>query len=214
MKHISLIISIIIFSLSNINAQNPTYLKAMEGLVSEIQNAKFGSSLQPLANKMERIAATEKTEWLPNYWVAYCYMKDSYSEKDDDKKDLLLDKADTYLANADKLVKANDEVEILRANLANARMAVSPSFRWMKYGSKVEKAIESAKKVNPKNPRIGLLEAQGIFYKPEMFGGGKAKSKPFLEKSIELFAKFKPASSILPNWGEMTAKWMLSQIEK
>jgi hypothetical protein len=214
MKYILLIISIITFIFSNINAQNPAYLKVMEGLVNEIQNAKFGTPLQPLANKMERIAASEKTEWLPNYWVAYCYMKDSYSEKDDDKKDLLLDKADTFLGNVDKLVKNNDEVEIMRANLANARMAVSPSFRWMKYGSKVEKAIESAKKVNPNNPRISLLEAQGIFYKPEIFGGGKAKSKPFLEKSLELFSKFKPASSISPNWGETTAKWMLSQTNK
>jgi hypothetical protein len=214
MKYILLIISMMTFISSKSNAQNHAYIKAMEGLVNEIQNAKFGSSLQPFANKMERIAATEKTEWLPNYWVAYCYLMDSYSEKDDDKKDQLLDNADTYLEKIDKLVKDHDEVEIMRANIANARIAVSPSFRWMKYGSKIDKSLNFAKKLNPQNPRISLLEAQGIFYKPAMFGGGKAKSKPILEKSIELFAKFKPASSILPNWGEMTAKWMLSQIEK
>lgn len=214
MKYISLIISIIIFSFSNIKAQNPAYLKAMEGLVTEIQNAKFGASLQPLANKMERIATTEKTEWLPNYWVAYCYMMDSYAEKDDDKKDQLLDKADTYLANVDKLVKNNEEVEIMRANIANARIAVSPSFRWMKYGSKIDKALASAKKLNAQNPRISLLEAQGIFYTPAMFGGGKDKSKPVLEKAIEQFAKFKPVSTIHPNWGLPTAKWMLSQTDK
>ncbi len=214
MKHIPLIISIIIFSFSNIKAQNSAYLKAMEGLVIEIQNAKFGSSLQPLANKMERIATTEKTEWLPNYWVAYCYMMDSYSEKDDDKKDQLLDKADTYMNTIDKLVKNNEEVEIMRANIANARIAVSPSFRWMKYGSKIDKALASAKKLNAQNPRISLLEAQGIFYTPAMFGGGKDKSKPVLEKAIEQFAKFKPVSTIHPNWGLPTAKWMLSQTDK
>jgi hypothetical protein len=214
MKHISFIISTIILSFANIKAQNPTYLNAMEGLVNEIQNAKFGSPLQPLANKMERIANTEKTEWLPNYWVAYCYLMDSYSEKDDDKKDQLLDKADTYLEKIDKLVKGNDEVEIMRANIANARIAVSPSFRWMKYGSKIDKALNVAKKLKPQNPRISLLEAQGIFYTPAMFGGGKVKSKPVLEKAIEQFSKFKPTSCIHPNWGEMTAKWMLSQTDK
>ncbi len=214
MKHISLIISIIIFSFSNLKAQNPAYFKAMESLVTEIQNAKFGSPLQLLANKMERIATTEKTEWLPNYWVAYCYMMDSYAEKDDDKKDQLLDKADTYLEKMDKLVKNNEEVEIMRANIANARIAVSPSFRWMKYGSKIDKALASAKKLNAQNPRISLLEAQGIFYTPAMFGGGKDKSKPVLEKAIEQFAKFKPVSTIHPNWGLPTAKWMLSQTDK
>ena len=194
-------------------AQNPAYEKAMMGLVTEIQSTRFGSTLQPAANKMERVAATEKTEWLPNYWVAYCYMQDSYVEKDDDKRDLLLDKADVFIEKAAKLTQNNDEVEILRANLANARMAVKPSFRWMTYGSKVENALEAAKKISPKNPRIALLEAQGIFYTPEMFGGGHEKSKPLFDKAIAQFATFKPASAIHPNWGLPTAKWMLLQIK-
>ena len=138
----------------------------------------------------------------------------SYVEKEDDKRDMLLDKADIFIENADKLVKNNEEVEILRANLANARMAVKPSFRWMTYGGKVEKALNAAKKLNAENPRITLLEGQGIFYTPAAFGGGKEKSKPIFVKSIEQFAKFKPASTIYPNWGEMTAKWMLSQTTK
>jgi hypothetical protein len=214
MKKLMMITGALLMKMSVLFAQNPAYTKAMEGLVNEIQSTQFGTTLQPLANKMERIAATEKTEWLPNYWVAYCYMMDSYVEKDDDKRDLLLDKADIFIGNADKLVKNNEEVEILRANLANARTAVSPSIRWMTYGGKVEKALNAAKKLNAENPRIALLEGQGIFYTPEMFGGGKEKSKPVLEKSIQQFAKFKPASTIHPNWGVMTAKWMLSQTTK
>ena len=202
----------LLMKMSVIFAQNPNYTKVMEGLVSEIQTAKFGTLLQPLANKMERIAATEKTEWLPNYWVAYCYFMDSYVEREDDKRDMLLNKADIFIGSADKLVKNNEEVEILRANLANARVAVKPSFRWMTYGGKIEKALNAAKKLNVENPRIALLEGQGIFYTPTIFGGGKEKSKPVLEKSIQQFAKFKPASTIHPNWGEMTAKWMISKI--
>jgi hypothetical protein len=212
MKKIMMITGALLMKMSVLFAQNPIYTKAMEGLVTEIQTAQFGTPLQPLANKMERIAATEKAEWLPNYWVAYCYLMDSYSEQDAGKKDQLLDKADTYLANVDKLVKDNDEVEVLRANLASARMAVNPQDRWMKYGGMVQKALGTAKKLNPENPRIALLEGQGIFFTPENFGGGKAKAKPVLDKSMEQFSKFKPVSNIHPNWGDMTAKWMLSQI--
>jgi hypothetical protein len=213
MKRITLTISFLLAFSAATFAQNPAYTKAMEGLVTEIQNTRFGTILQPVANKMERIAAAEKAEWLPNYWVAYCYMQDSYTEKDDEKRDLLLDKADSYLENADKLVQNNDEVEVLRANLANARMAINPSIRWMKYGSRVEKAIENAKKINAENPRITLLEAQGIYYKPAAFGGGKEKSKPVFEKAVAQFATFKPTSAMAPNWGEVTAKWTLSQIK-
>ncbi len=212
MKRILLIVSILILKVSVLLAQNPNYAKAMEGLVTEIQSTRFGTTLQPQANKMERIAAAEKVEWLPNYWVAYCYMMESYVEKDDDKRDLLLDKADVFVANIEKMKVTNDETEVLKANIANARMAVSPSIRWMKYGSVVEKALENAKKINPKNPRITLLEAQGVFYTPEMFGGGKAKAKPVFEKAMQQFATFKPVSGMHPTWGEATAKWTLSKI--
>lgn len=194
-------------------AQNPAYEKAITGLVAEIQRTQFGVFLQPIANKMERIAATEKTEWLPNYWVAYCYMQDSYAEKEDDKRDLLLDKADVYLEKADKLAKNEAEVEILRANLANARMAVKPAIRWMTYGGKVESAMNAAKKISPQNPRIALLEAQGVFYTPEMFGGGKEKAKPIFDKAVAQFATFKPMSDMHPSWGLPTAQWMLSKIK-
>jgi hypothetical protein len=214
MKKIMMISVGLLMKMSILFAQNPNYIKAMEGLVTEIQTAQFGTPLQPLANKMERIAATEKAEWLPNYWVAYCSTIDSYSEQDAGKKDQLLDKADTYMTTVDKLVKDNDEVEVLRANLASARMAVNPQDRWMKYGGMVQKALGTAKKLNPENPRITLLEGQGIFFTPENFGGGKAKAKPVLEKSIEQFAKFKPISTIHPNWGQPTAQWMLSQTDK
>ena len=212
MKRILLVISILILKVSVLSAQNPNYVKAMEGLVSEIQNTRFGTTLLPQANKMERIAAAEKAEWLPNYWVSYCYMMESYVEKDDDKRDLLLDKADVFVANIEKMKVTNDETEVLKANIANARMAVSPSIRWMKYGSVVEKALENAKKINPKNPRITLLEAQGVFYTPEMFGGGKAKAKPVFEKAMQQLSTFKPVSAMYPTWGESTAKWTLSQI--
>ena len=211
MKRTSLIISMLLLSFSNLFAQNPAYTKAMEGLVAEIQGTQFGTSLQASANKMERIAATEKTEWLPNYWVAYCYMMDSYSEKDDDKKDLLLDKADVFVEKIEKLNPKSEEVEILKANIANARMAVSPSIRWMTYGGKVSKAIGAAQKINAENPRIALLEGQGLFYTPAMFGGGKDKAKPVLEKAMQQFAKFKPVSNLYPNWGESTVKWLLSK---
>lgn len=214
MNRILLISAVLFLKIATVFAQNPIYTKTMEGLVTDIQATRFGTTLQPLANKMERIAAAEKTEWLPNYWVAYCYMMESYVEKEDDKRDQMLDKADVFLENTEKLSKNNAEVEILKANIANARTAVSPSIRWMTYGGKVGKGLDAAKKLNPENPRISLLEAQGVFYTPEVFGGGKEKSKPILEKSIQQFAKFKPVSSIYPNWGEGTAKWMLAQTGK
>jgi hypothetical protein len=195
-----------------VSAQNPEYVKAMEEVVSAVQSAQFGSDLTEHENKFERIASVETKEWLPNYWAAYCLMMNSYIEKDADKKDLLLEKAEKMIATAEKLMPNNDEIEVMKANIASARMAVDPQNRWQKYGTISGKSLKMAQKINPENPRAKLLEAQGIFFTPENFGGGKAKAKPLLEDAIQKFAKFKPNSSIAPNWGEMTAKWMISQI--
>lgn len=192
-------------------AQNPAYLKTMEGLVSKIQTTQFGTPMQPLTNQMERIASAEKGEWLPNYWVAFCYMRDSYIETDGGKKDLILDKADEYFKKAESLSKDNDELEVLKANLANARLVVSPQDRWQTYGAIVQAAVEKAKKINADNPRISLLEGEGMFYTPEQFGGGKSKAKVFFEKALDKYAKFTPKSTIYPSWGKETTDWYISQ---
>jgi len=54
-------------------AQSEKYVSAMTEITSGIQQVQ-GKGFLPFANKMERIAAAEANEWLPNYWAAYCYI--------------------------------------------------------------------------------------------------------------------------------------------
>jgi hypothetical protein len=212
MKRILLIISLLAFCMKPSFAQNPEYVKVMEEVVTNVQSAKFGEDLTSFANQFERIASAETKEWLPNYWGAYCYMMKSYSEQNSAKKDILLEKAEALIANADKLLPKNDEIEVMKANIANARMAVDPQSRWQEYGQISATALQNATKINAENPRAKLLQAQTVFYTPEAFGGGKKKAEPVLQEAVEKFGKFKPSSTIMPNWGEATAKYMLSQI--
>jgi hypothetical protein len=214
MKRITLVFSLLVSLLATTFAQNEDYTKTMEEVVTTIQTAKRGTDLTPFANQMERIAAVETKEWLPNYWAAFCYMTKSYSETTKEKKDALLEKAEVLVAAADKLMPANDEIEVLKANIANARMAVDPQNRWQEYGAIVAKALGNAKKLNPENPRAKLLEAQGIFFTPEAFGGGKKKALPLLQDALGKFEKFKPTSTLMPNWGLSQAKYFTAEAEK
>lgn len=198
-------------SISGVYAQDSKFEAAMKPLVAEIHATRFDQSLTEVSNKMERIAAAEPNEWLPNYYVAYCNIIGSLSEQDDDKKDLMLDKAEKYLEKAAKLSKNNDELEQLTAYFYNAKLAASPMTGWMRYGSKVEKHLENAKKLNPQNPRVALLEAESVYYTPSTFGGGKDKAKPMLEKAKKLFAEFTPKNELMPNWGAQTVGYYLSQ---
>jgi hypothetical protein len=212
MKRILLVVSILSVFFTKTFAQNPAYISAMEnaiGLLSEFENIENNKQA---VSQLERIAAAEPKEWLPNYWAAYGLANLSYAETDADKKDIILDKADKFLAAAEKLQPKNDEIEVMKAYLASARMTVAPQDRWQKYGGMVAKSLQNAIKLNPENPRAKLLEAQGIYYTPEAFGGGKKKSQPIFEEALNKFSKFKPASSIAPNWGERAAQWLISQI--
>lgn len=212
MKRILFVISLLTLVITETFAQNPAYISAMEkavGLLSEFENTENNKQA---VSQLERIAAAEPKEWLPNYWAAYGLVNLNYAETDADKKDIILEKAEKFAAAAEKLQPNNDEIEVLKAYIASARMAVSPQDRWQKYGAIVGTALQNATKLNPENPRAALLAGQGIFYTPEAYGGGKKKSEPILQDAINKFTKFKPASSIAPNWGERVAKWMLSQI--
>lgn len=195
-------------------AQSEEYQQTMEDIVANIQSSAFGEDLLPYANQMERIADVEKKEWLPLYWAAFCYMINNYTEPVAEKKDQMLEKAEQLIAAASAIQPDNDEIEVLKANIASARIGVDPQNRWQKYGAISAMAIEKAKRIHADNPRITLHEAQSIYYMPEAFGGGKQKALPLLKKALEQFSTFKPSSAIMPNWGAEVAQMMLEEAEK
>ena len=212
MKRILLVVSLLSLIFTTTFAQNAEYVSAMENAINLLSEFENTENTKQGISQLERIAAAEPKEWLPNYWAAYGLANLTFAEIDADKKDILLDKADKLLAAAEKIQANNDEIEVMKAYLAGARMAVAPQDRWQKYGADVAKGLKNAANLNPENPRVKLLEAQGVFYTPETFGGGKKKSQPIFEEAINKFAKFKPATSISPNWGEKAARWLASQI--
>ncbi|MFT7421258.1 MAG: hypothetical protein ACI9QN_002186, partial [Arcticibacterium sp.] len=85
---LSLVLAFTVFSLS---AQSNNYEKTMAELVAQIEQVIPPNLHQPLTNKMERIAATETEQWLPNYWVAFCYTSDSFKKGNLAERDQLLD---------------------------------------------------------------------------------------------------------------------------
>lgn len=80
MKKVFIIAAMCFLSQSVVFAQKPAYEKAMTSLVAEMQTASYEAPLQGTVNKLERIAAAEPTEWLPNYWVAFGYISDSFKK--------------------------------------------------------------------------------------------------------------------------------------
>jgi tetratricopeptide (TPR) repeat protein len=201
-------------------AQMPDkFVKAMEAKIAAIDSTHTAEGFTDLANAFERIADAEKNQWLAYYYAAYCNASagsligsggDMMAAKAD-KTDPYADKADKLISKAEELMKNNSEIYIVKKMIATVRMLGDPMNRYMTYGPEATAMLEEAKKINPDNPRVYVLEAQDKYFTPEQFGGSKEEAKVLFEKAQKLFDTFKPETTIHPNWGKSQVTYFLSQ---
>jgi len=167
------------------------------------------------ANKLALIAKKWGDEWVTHYYVAYSKVFLSYFEKDNAKKDAYLDEADKEKEDAVSILKKeNDETYVLGAMIANARMGVDPMNRWQKYGKLFSENLESAKELNPDNPRMYYVQGTSKFFTPKQFGGGKKAAMPYFEKAEGLFAKETGGDITKPYWGKEHNQYFLLQCKQ
>ena len=210
-KFLSLIVASLVVTAAF--AQSEKYVKAMEALVPAVDTTHSIDGLTDLANSFERIANAEKTQWLPYYYAALCHISKAnmyYSTQEVDKIDPLMDIAEPLLKKAEELEKDNSEVFCLRKMFSTGKMMADPMSRYMTYKSLADAALETAKKLNPENPRVYLLEGIDKYYTPEQYGGSKEEGKTLFQEAAKKMETFKPASSIHPSWGASQIKYFLS----
>lgn len=197
MKNVLLLIA---FLTSSMLSAQTGYEKAMTKGLQMVKDAQTAQDMNAASAFFERIAVTEKNSWLPYYYAAWTQILSGYMDEKADK-DKVAHKANELISQADALQPDNSEIYCLKQMSASIAMLVDPMTRWQTYGMEAASALEKAKKLDPSNPRPYLLEAQGLYYTPEQFGGGKAKAKVVYEKAIQMYGTFSPASSLHPSWG-------------
>lgn len=212
-----ILLSLAFVLIISVHAQSDKYVKAMEARIVAIDTTRDHSGLTDLANAFERIAEAEKNQWLPYYYAALAMVNSGYSMPGAmtggmaAKLDPIADRAEQLLNNADALSPNNSEIYIIKKMIASLRMIADPMTRFMKYGPEAAQALATAKKLDPENPRVYLLEGQDKYFTPEEYGGSKAEAKKLLETSLAKFEVQKPVSSIAPSWGRNIASYYLSQ---
>jgi len=202
-----LAISICMLITLSVNAQdNKKFVKAMEANIKLLDSAQTVEQYQNAANAFARVSTAEKKEWLPVYYNAMSNLFIGMKQTENAKKDEYLDKAENLIKSAEEISKDNSEITAMHAWIVSMKISVDPMNRGMQLGMQSGMLTETAMKLDPENPRPYLLKGMGAMYTPEQYGGGKDKALPILEKAVEKFAKFKPSSSIMPDWGEERAK--------
>jgi hypothetical protein len=199
------------------HAQSEKYIKAMQPKVAAMDTTHSMEVLKDLSASFERIGDAEKTQWLPYYYAALAEINTGYmlsmgkTGNTADVLDPIADKAESLLNKAEALNKDNSEIYIVRKMIATLRMMPDPMNRYMTYGPLAQEALETAKRLNPENPRVYLLEGQDKFYTPEQYGGSKAEAKKLFEEAQKKYEAFKPATDLDPTWGKSMIKYFLTQ---
>jgi hypothetical protein len=206
-----LIIALVSISLFSIATD---YTGAMKKLQEQLKTAQSKEEWLNISQGFERIASNEAKKWQPSYWAAYAYIRVAQREKEVSKKDAILDKADEWIEKGLKINATNDELLILKAMSAQARLPVDPMSRWMKYGPIIGMSLEQAKKINASNPRIYLINGENIYFTPKEFGGGKSKALPLFEQAEGLYKDTKIDNDFLPKWGIEELNYFIEQCKK
>lgn len=194
-------------------AQSDKYVQAMTSGLELLDKANTAEELVSIANRFERIAIAEKTEWLPWYYSAFARSLFAYYTTDKAKIDEVLDVAQKHIDMADSLSPNNSEITLLKGMILSGRIMVDPMSRGMQYGMQSGMLMNQARQQDPENPRSYYMIGQSLFYTPAEFGGGKEAGCEMLQKGKEKYTVFEPASEIHPDWGEKQLIELLQQCE-
>ena len=207
MKHLIIIAVLLVSAITNAQTN---FEKGMQKAMQLWQENKVDEA----ENLFERISNAELDEWLPHYYIAQINSLKSWEEKDETILKAQLDIAQAHINSAMAISKDNPEIIILQAHVLTNWVAFDGAVYGMKYAGKITELYNKAYKLAPENPRVVFSKADWAMGSARYFG---QDTKPYceeIEKSIELFATFKPESELHPNWGKQRAEQVVESCKE
>lgn len=167
---------------------------------------------QAQANRLGLIAKKWNDEWVTHYYNAYAQTSLAYMVPEPEKKEAYMDVAEEELNKAIELLgEEDDEIHVMKAMVAQGRMAVDPRNRWQQYGKIFEDELRAAKEINEENPRIYYLKGTATYFTPEAFGGGAKKALVYFERAKPFFDAEQQEDMSDPHWGKYANEYFLIQ---
>jgi Asp-tRNA(Asn)/Glu-tRNA(Gln) amidotransferase C subunit len=207
MKKIILAITLLISTMSLAQDQ---YTKGMQKAFELWGEGKTTEA----SNMFERISTVEMDNWLPYYYVAQINTIASFGEKDKEKLATQLEKAQEFIDLAKAISPNNPEIMVQQAMTHTAWIAYDGATYGMSLSGKVVALYAKAVQLAPDNPRVVFSKAEWDMGSAAYFGQDTAPYCKDVERSLELFANFKPESDFHPNWGQDRAEMTLKNCSK
>ncbi len=194
MKKTIIILALLVSGLSFAQSQFETGMNKAMGLWKE------GKSNEA-SDLFERIAAADKTSWLPNYYVALVNTTSSFSTQDKEKVSAMLAKAQKALDV--EFVKApnNPELMVMQALIHTAWVVFDPMTNGMKLSMPIMELYTKAQVLAPTNPRVVFGKAEYEINGAKWTGANVKELCKEVDNAVLLFKSFKPETPFHPSWG-------------
>ena len=189
------------------NAQQSIFETKITDVVNRFNHIDKEEQYAPILRQFAELTKAHPKEWVPFYYAAIVQTKLALINKQqqDELSDLAID-----WVNKCKKIQINDEVLCAESLAYTTKMSVHPTWRWLAYQERIKSPLQIAKKMNPLNPRIYVLEANLQYHLPNAFGGGCTKALPIAKKAEKLLNEEKGKTKYLPTWGYTSIKEMLT----
>jgi len=193
---IKLITTIAIFICSLASAQTQ-YEQGMSKALGLWNEGKIEESTA----LFERIAAAEKDNWLPNYYIALMNSTSAIGMKDIEKMTAMVNKAQNALDI--ELIKTPDNPELLivQGLINTVWIVYDPMTNGQKLSPKTMELYEKALAIAPDNPRAILEKAEFEIGGAAFWGTDTKPMCDELKRSIPLFENEKLETKFSPKWG-------------
>ncbi|MFD2892902.1 hypothetical protein ACFS5J_12850 [Flavobacterium chuncheonense] len=208
MTRIMTFLALLIASL--LSAQND-YKADMQHALSLWEDGKTAVAVK----EFEAIATVYTSEWLPNYYVALLTAQEALMEGDNrELMKSLLEKAQRYQDLVNRVELENAEVLVVQALINTGWIIYNPIINGPKLSADVAYLYKKANEVSPENPRVHLNKTNYEIGVAKYFGQDTSGLCEQYNKTLTLFANFKPKSEIEPNWGFNQARALLAECIK
>jgi hypothetical protein len=202
MKKTILSIAVLLTALAGMS-QSKEYYGAMGEALGQYATCKSVDDFQALGNRFSLIANAEKTEWLPFYYHAQCYIIMSFMEPSDAaKKDSYLDIAEKSVTKMIELAPKESEVYALQSMFYSARLVVNPMERGQKFGMLSGQAVGMALSLEANNPRAKFIKLRNDMGAAQFYGKDPKDYCPQATELLATWDNYKVKGPLYPAWGK------------
>lgn len=182
----------------------------LPGLVERIERAHIGGDVQDLwaaredCRRLLDAAAAGTPRARLRYALAYVGWRllNHPDVADGDERDDLGDEAVALLRENIEADEGDIEAHTLLGAVYGRQ--ITSMWRGMTLGRRASAALDAARELDERNPRLLLMKGIEMYHRPGMMGGGADDAEPWLRAAVGFF-EAQPADTPWPNWGRADA---------